>query len=68
MIAAAQQLLNRPNCTHTAQQLLDCILTAADNFTSGAPQHDDMTLLVCTVGNPANSASANLQTSITAAK
>jgi len=52
MIATAQQLLNRQNCTHTAQQLLDCILIAADKFTSGAPQHDDMTLLVCTINNP----------------
>jgi phosphoserine phosphatase RsbU/P len=50
MIATAQQLLNQPDCTHSAQQLLDCILTAADKFTSGAPQHDDMTLLVCAVG------------------
>jgi sigma-B regulation protein RsbU (phosphoserine phosphatase) len=49
MIATAQQLLNQPGCTHSAQQLLDCILTAADKFTSGAPQHDDMTLLVCSV-------------------
>ena len=49
MIATAQQLLSQPDCTHTAQQLLDCILAAADKFTSGAPQHDDMTLLVCTI-------------------
>jgi phosphoserine phosphatase RsbU/P len=52
MIATAQRLLAQPDCTHSAQQLLDCILTAADKFTSGAPQHDDMTLLVCTVGYP----------------
>ena len=50
MIATAQQLLDQPDCTHSAQQLLDCILTAADKFTSGAPQHDDMTLLICTIG------------------
>ena len=49
MIATAQQLLSQPDGTHTAQQLLDGILAAADNFTSGAPQHDDMTLLVCTI-------------------
>ena len=49
MIATAQQLLSQTDCTHTAQQLLDCILAAADKFTSGAAQHDDMTLLVCTI-------------------
>jgi phosphoserine phosphatase RsbU/P len=53
MVATARQLLNQPDCTHTAQQLLDCVLAAADKFTSGAPQHDDMTLLVCAVGKPA---------------
>ncbi len=48
MIATAQKLL-KPDCTHTAQQLLDSIIVAADRFTSGAPQHDDMTLLVCAI-------------------
>ncbi len=58
MVATAQQMLARPNCTVTARQLLTCILEAADKFTSGAPQHDDMTLLICTVNNP----SARLET------
>ena len=49
MIATIQQRLNRPDCTKTAQQLMDCILAAADKFTAGAPQHDDMTLLVCDI-------------------
>jgi phosphoserine phosphatase RsbU/P len=49
MIATSHQLLTQPNCMHTAQQLLDCILAAADKFTDGAPQHDDMTLLVCSI-------------------
>ncbi|MBB5318353.1 SpoIIE family protein phosphatase [Tunturibacter empetritectus] len=49
MLAAARQLLSRPDCTTTAGQLLTCILDAADKFTAGAPQHDDMTLLVCTI-------------------
>ena len=53
MVAPAQQLLAQPNCTVTARQLLSCILEAADKFTSGAPQHDDMTLLICTVNIPA---------------
>jgi len=46
MIAAAHALLSQPDCNHSAQDLLDCIFTAADRFTAGAPQHDDMTLLV----------------------
>jgi sigma-B regulation protein RsbU (phosphoserine phosphatase) len=49
MIAAAQALLSEPNCTYSAMQLLHCILTQADAFTAGAPQHDDMTLLLCTL-------------------
>ncbi len=38
-----------PTAPRTAQQLLDCIVQAADRFTAGAPQHDDMTLLICTI-------------------
>ena len=49
MTAAAQSLLSEPGCTHTAHQLLECILAKADSFTAGAAQHDDMTLLVCTI-------------------
>jgi sigma-B regulation protein RsbU (phosphoserine phosphatase) len=30
----------------TAQQVLEAIFAEADKFTAGAPQHDDMTLLV----------------------
>jgi sigma-B regulation protein RsbU (phosphoserine phosphatase) len=52
MIACAKKLLAQPGYAITAKQLLNCILETADKFTSGAPQHDDMTLLVCTVGNP----------------
>jgi phosphoserine phosphatase RsbU/P len=48
MVATAQQLLNQPDAP-TAQQLTDAIVTAADKFTSGAPQHDDMTLLICAI-------------------
>ena len=50
MIACAQQLITQSDCNASAQQILDCILEAADAFTAGAPQHDDMTLLVCTIG------------------
>ncbi|HEY6412206.1 MAG TPA: SpoIIE family protein phosphatase [Edaphobacter sp.] len=49
MIACAQQLITKPECNASAQQILDCVLEAADTFTAGAPQHDDMTLLVCTI-------------------
>jgi sigma-B regulation protein RsbU (phosphoserine phosphatase) len=49
MVACAQQLLNQRDCTHSAKQLLNCVLDAADKFTDGAPQHDDMTILVCAV-------------------
>ena len=49
MIACAHRLFLRPDCTDPAQRLLTCIFEAADKFTAGAPQHDDMTLLVCTV-------------------
>jgi sigma-B regulation protein RsbU (phosphoserine phosphatase) len=53
MIACAQQLLAQPGGV-TARQLLNCILETADKFTCGAPQHDDMTLLVCAISNPAS--------------
>jgi sigma-B regulation protein RsbU (phosphoserine phosphatase) len=49
MIAAARTLLDQPECTATAQQLIECILNAADGFTASAPQHDDMTLLICRI-------------------
>jgi sigma-B regulation protein RsbU (phosphoserine phosphatase) len=41
MIVAARAALHRP-----ASEVLDTIFAAADAFTAGAPQHDDMTLLV----------------------
>jgi sigma-B regulation protein RsbU (phosphoserine phosphatase) len=50
MIECALADIAQPGCRSTAQQLLDCILGAADGFTAGAPQHDDMTLLLCTIG------------------
>ena len=35
------------SCVHlSAQQMLECLLEAADRFASGAPQHDDMTLVL----------------------
>ncbi|HEY6376262.1 MAG TPA: PP2C family protein-serine/threonine phosphatase, partial [Edaphobacter sp.] len=49
MVAAAQSLLSQPACSTTAQQLITCIVQAADRFTAGAPQHDDMTLLICAI-------------------
>jgi sigma-B regulation protein RsbU (phosphoserine phosphatase) len=47
MVAAAKACVDQPGCT--SGQLLNSILDSADRFTAGAPQHDDMTLLVCTV-------------------
>ncbi len=40
------------SCLHlSAQQIVDCLLEAADRFASGAPQHDDMTLVLMKIGN-----------------
>jgi sigma-B regulation protein RsbU (phosphoserine phosphatase) len=49
MVAAVRTLLSEPDCSATSQQVLDCILKAADRFTAGAVQNDDMTLLICIV-------------------
>jgi len=32
-----------------ATELVKCLMEAADTFASGAPQHDDMTLLIMKV-------------------
>ena len=29
--------------------MISCLMEGADRFTAGAPQHDDMTLLICRV-------------------
>jgi phosphoserine phosphatase RsbU/P len=34
-----------------AQEILECIFTAADRFVAGAKQHDDMTLVIMRVVN-----------------
>ena len=39
-----------------AEAILKCIFDAADAFTAGAPQHDDMTLLVMRLEDPENEA------------
>jgi sigma-B regulation protein RsbU (phosphoserine phosphatase) len=49
MVACAKHFLSQPGRAIGARPLLDCVLQAADVFTAGAPQHDDMTLLVCTL-------------------
>ena len=38
---AAQSARNKP-----ASEVLDTIFAATDAFTAGAPQHDDMTMLI----------------------
>src|SRR5256885_11095252 len=35
-----------------ARALIDCLMTSADAFVAGAPQHHDMTLLVVAGGAP----------------
>jgi sigma-B regulation protein RsbU (phosphoserine phosphatase) len=35
-----------PNRSAAAHVLIETVMTAADAFVAGAPQHDDMTLLV----------------------
>jgi phosphoserine phosphatase RsbU/P len=35
----------------SAQQMLECLMDAADSFASGAPQHDDMTLVLMKIKN-----------------
>ena len=49
MVAAVGGLLEDDACSWSAGQLMDCIFTEADLFTAGAPQHDDMTVVVCRV-------------------
>ena len=49
MVVAARSFFDQSHHTATADQLLQSILSAADRFTAGAPQHDDMTLLICMV-------------------
>jgi sigma-B regulation protein RsbU (phosphoserine phosphatase) len=49
MIACVQALIARHDGNPTSRQILDCIFQEADIFTAGAPQHDDMTLLICRI-------------------
>ncbi|HEX4170426.1 MAG TPA: GAF domain-containing SpoIIE family protein phosphatase [Bryobacteraceae bacterium] len=48
MIAAAREVRQL-----SAEQIVACLFAAADSFTRGAPQHDDMTLSVLKVESPA---------------
>jgi sigma-B regulation protein RsbU (phosphoserine phosphatase) len=41
MIAAARKVRDKP-----ADEILRSMFAATDKFTAGAPQHDDMTMLV----------------------
>jgi sigma-B regulation protein RsbU (phosphoserine phosphatase) len=49
MLQAAKTLVNEPGCAWSAESLVDCLFREADRFTAGAPQHDDMTVVVCVV-------------------
>ena len=50
MLAAAAKLIGEPGCGWSAGSLVECLFREADRFTAGAPQHDDMTVVVCAVG------------------
>jgi sigma-B regulation protein RsbU (phosphoserine phosphatase) len=54
MIAAAQACRALP-----AGQMIDRMMAAADAFTAGAPQHDDMTLVIVKVGQASTPASGS---------
>jgi sigma-B regulation protein RsbU (phosphoserine phosphatase) len=43
-----ERLMNavRPNRAASARELIDRLMKSADAFVAGAPQHDDMTLVV----------------------
>ena len=43
----------------SAQQMLDCLFEAADRFAAGAPQHDDMTLVLMKIQDHGISANHN---------
>ena len=49
MVEAAKRLIREHGCTRSAGTLVECLLREVDAFTAGAPQHDDMTLLVCVI-------------------
>jgi sigma-B regulation protein RsbU (phosphoserine phosphatase) len=42
----------------SAEEVLKAIFDAADQFTAGAPQHDDMTLLILKLDPPSSGAAA----------
>ena len=45
--AEDRMIAQAASCVHlSAEQMLDRLLDAADRFASGAPQHDDMTLVL----------------------
>ena len=47
-----ERLIAAANCCkdETSTEILKRLFAEADAFTAGAPQHDDMTLLVVTIG------------------
>ena len=49
MLQVARKLINTPGCAWSAESLVECLFREADGFTAGAPQHDDMTVVVCAV-------------------
>ncbi len=49
MLRAAKSLIEKADCAWSAQSLVKCLFHDADCFTAGAPQHDDMTVVVCVI-------------------
>ena len=47
MLAAAVSAAHQPDCNADAAHIVHCIMREADRFTGAAPQHDDMTLVLC---------------------
>jgi sigma-B regulation protein RsbU (phosphoserine phosphatase) len=49
-----RMIAHAASCVHlSAQQMLDSLLDAADRFAGGAPQHDDMTLVLMKIEHQA---------------
>lgn len=49
MLDAAKTGTTQSGCAWSAESLVTCLFREADAFTAGAPQHDDMTIVVCAI-------------------
>ncbi|MEX2264307.1 MAG: SpoIIE family protein phosphatase [Bryobacteraceae bacterium] len=46
----------RQYCTRPVNEIMKCLISGADGFAGGAPQHDDMTIVVLKVTSPSATA------------